>query len=114
DALRRRLGPLRTVRLTSGLAAIGYAAVLTAGLVPDRPVAVIVAVSGWALAGAGTALIWPIVIGTLAERGETAPKLSVVTMISYGGGLLGPALIGFLAAATSLPVAMLLPAGLAV
>lgn len=114
DALRRRLGPLRTVRLTSGLAAIGYAAVLTAGLVPGRPVAVIVAVSGWALAGAGTALIWPIVIGTLAERGETAQKLSVVTMISYGGGLLGPALIGFLAAAASLPVAMLLPAGLAV
>jgi hypothetical protein len=35
-------------------------------------------------------------------------------MISYGGGLLGPALIGFLAAAATLPLALLLPAGLAV
>lgn len=114
DALRRTLGPLHTVRLTSGLAAIGYAAVLASGLLPDRPIAVLIALVGWALAGAGTALIWPIVIGTLAERGETARRLSVVTMISYGGGLLGPALIGFLAAAGTLPLALLLPAGLAV
>ena len=113
DALRRTLGPLRTVRITGSLAVIGYAAVLISALLSGRPVAVVVALVGWALTGAGTALVWPIVIGTLAERGETSRRLSVVTMISYGGGLLGPALIGFLAASTSLPVALLLPAGLA-
>ncbi|WP_205814209.1 hypothetical protein [Microbacterium sp. K24] len=113
DALRLRLGPLRTVRVTSSLAVIGYAAVLISGLLPSRPLAVATALLGWALAGAGTALIWPIVIGTLAERGETARRLSVVTMIGYSGGLVGPALIGLLAAGLSLSLALLLPAALA-
>lgn len=113
DALRRAWGPLRTVRLTSCLAVVGYAAVLSSALLVPGPMSVGVALVGWGLVGAGTALVWPIVIGTLAERGETPRRLSLVTMISYGGGLLGPALIGFLAAIASLPVAMLLPAGLA-
>ncbi|WP_435742660.1 MFS transporter [Microbacterium sp. PMB16] len=113
DALRQAIGPLHTVRLTGTLAVIGYVAILISGLVPGTPIAVAVALFGWALAGAGTALVWPIVIGTLAERGESARRLSLVTMVSYGGGLLGPAMIGFLASAVSLPTAMLLPAGLA-
>lgn len=87
---------------------------LVSGLVPSAPNAVVTAVAGWALAGAGTALVWPIIIGTLATAGETPRHLAFVTMISYGGGLLGPALIGFLAQATSLSVALLLPATLAI
>lgn len=113
DALRRRLGPVRTVRLTSSVAVVGYALVLASGLVPTPVTAVVTAVVGWALAGAGTALVWPIIIGTLATAGETPRTLSLVTMISYGGGLLGPALIGFLAQATTLPIALALPAALA-
>jgi hypothetical protein len=37
----------------------------------------------------------------------------VVTTISYGSGLVGPALIGYVAARATLPVAFLVPAALA-
>lgn len=113
DSLRRRLGPVRTVRITSSVAVAGYALVLTAGVLPSTTAAIVVALAGWALAGAGTALVWPIIIGTLASAGATPRHLAFVTMISYGGGLLGPALIGFLAQATILAQALLLPAALA-
>ncbi|MFK3676642.1 hypothetical protein ACI2IP_02860 [Microbacterium sp. NPDC090218] len=113
DALRRRLGPVRTVRITMSVAVAGYALVLATGLVPTEPTVIVTAVIGWALAGAGSALVWPIVIGHLATAGETRRNLAFVTMISYGGGLLGPAVIGFLAQATSLSIALVLPAALA-
>lgn len=113
DSLRRRLGPVLTVRITSSVAVVGYALVLTSALLPTAPLAIATAIVGWALAGAGSALIWPIIIGTLATAGETRRTLAFVTMISYGGGLVGPAVIGVLAYASTLSIALMLPAALA-
>lgn len=115
DAARARLGAGRTVRLAGAVAAAGYGLVLLSGLITvDLPLQVGCAVTGWALAGAGMAIVWPVVISTLGAGGADASRLSTVTMISYGGGLVGPALIGHVADATSLSTALLIPAGLAV
>jgi MFS family permease len=111
DPLRTRAGAPRVVLITSLAAATGYAAVLLtpvlgAGGVP-------VALAGWMLAGAGMALIWPIVSSAVgAAFPGRAKGLAVVTTLSYGGGLIGPAVIGFVATRASLPVAMLIPASL--
>ena len=106
DAVRTRLGGPRTIRLAGGIATAGYALVLLSGALPS----VGVAMAGWVLAGAGMAMVWPIVVSALGAAGG---RLSAVTMISYGGGLLGPSVIGFVAAGTTLPVALLIPAALA-
>ncbi len=106
DAVRTRIGGPRTIRLAGGVATAGYALVLLSGVLPS----VGVAMAGWVLAGAGMAMVWPIVVSALGAAGG---RLSAVTMISYGGGLLGPSVIGFVAAGATLPVALLIPAVLA-
>ena len=73
-----------------------------------------VAAGGWALAGAGTALVWPIVIGSLGATRIDPRRLSVVTTIGYLGGFVGPVLVGGLAAGVGLAGAMALPAALTV
>jgi hypothetical protein len=111
DPLRTRAGAPRVVLITSLVSATGFGAVLLtpvlgAGRVP-------VALGGWMLAGAGMALIWPIVSSAVgAAFPGRAKGLAVVTTLSYGGGLIGPAVIGFVATRASLPVAMLIPAAL--
>jgi hypothetical protein len=115
DIFRARWGAGRTVRVAGAVAAAGYGlVVLSGGVMIDLPVQVGCAVTGWALAGAGMAIVWPVVISTLGSGGADASRLSLVTMISYGGGLIGPALIGHVADATSLSTALLIPAGLTV
>jgi hypothetical protein len=111
DAVRTRLGPATTIGLAGGTATAGYALVLLSGLLP-RDAGVGCALAGWTLAGAGVAVVWPIVTSTLGAAGG-ARRLSAVTTISYGGGLVGPALIGSVAASVTLPVALLIPAALA-
>ncbi|MFC0628210.1 MFS transporter [Kribbella deserti] len=111
DALRARFGAERTVRAGGGTASAGYALVLLAGLLPSAtPGRIAVAVTGWALAGAGMAVIWPVVVSTLGATAASGRRLSTVTAIGYGGGLAGPALIGHTAAATSLSTALVIPA----
>lgn len=107
DAVRTRLGGPVTIRLAGGVATAGYGLVLLSGALSS----VGVAMAGWVLAGAGMAMVWPIVVSALGAAGG---RLSAVTMISYGGGLLGPSVIGFVAAGATLPVALLIPAALAV
>jgi predicted MFS family arabinose efflux permease len=108
DAVRARLGAARTVRLAGLTASVGYAFVLTAPVL--GPARFAAALWGWLLTGAGTALVWPVVSSVIgaATRGA-ASRLSVVSAVSYAGALAGPALIGYAAAATSLPAAMALP-----
>ena len=108
DAVRARLGAARTVRLAGLIACVGYAFVLVAPLL--GPARFAAALWGWLLTGAGTALVWPVVSSVVAAatRGA-ARRLSVVSAVSYAGALAGPALIGYTAAATSLPAAMALP-----
>ncbi|MFC7218851.1 hypothetical protein ACFQLX_11830 [Streptomyces polyrhachis] len=107
DAVRPRLGPVRTLRLAGATATAGYALVLTAAGVPA-------ATAGWALAGAGMALVWPVVVSAAGTSPGGARTLSWVTTLATAGGLAGPALIGFTAEATTLTTALLLPAALAV
>lgn len=115
DAARSRLGAARTLRLSGGVATAGYGLVLLAGALPaDGSARIGCALTGWLLAGAGIAVVWPVVTSTLGAAGGSARQLSAVTTISYGGGLVAPALIGFVAARASLPVALLIPAVLVV
>ncbi len=115
DAVRARLGAATTVRLAGGTATVGYGLVLLAGALPAAAqTRVGCAIAGWALVGAGMAVVWPLVISQLGAAGAPARRLSLITTISYGGGLAGPALIGFVASRTTLPVALLIPAALAV
>jgi fucose permease len=113
DALRSRFDAAGTVRLAGSITTAGYALVLLAGLLPaSAPTRFACALTGWALAGAGTALVWPIVISELGALTGSARTLSLVTMISYGGGLVGPPLIGSVATTAGLPSALLIPAAL--
>ena len=57
--------------------------------------------------------MWPIVTSALGAADGAARRLSAATTISYGGGLVGPAVIGYVAARATLPVALLIPAALA-
>ncbi|GAA1501647.1 MFS transporter [Dactylosporangium maewongense] len=113
DAARSRLGVARTVRLAGCTATAGFGLVLLAGELPATASARIgCALTGWALSGAGIAVVWPVVTSTLGAAGGPARQLSTVTTISYGGGLVAPAIIGVVASHASLPIALLIPAAL--
>ncbi|NGN70283.1 MFS transporter [Streptomyces sp. A7024] len=119
DAIRARLGAPTTLRLAGMTATAGYALVLFAPVAAGGPgpAAVGWATAGWALVGAGAAVMWPVLAGAVgaavAGSGGGASRLSLVTTIGYGGGLAGPALIGYVAERTSLPAALSVPAVLA-
>lgn len=112
DPVRARLGPALTIRIAGGTATTGYGLVLLAGATQTPRVGT--AIVGWVLAGAGMAVVWPVVVSALGTSGASARRLSTVTTISYGGGLVGPALIGSVAGQAGLPTALLIPAALAV
>jgi MFS family permease len=114
DAVRARLGASTTLRLAGGAAAAGHGLVLASGALPaTTPTRVACATAGWALAGTGMAMVWPVVLSTLGAAGATGRRLSAATTVSYSGGLVGPALIGYVAARATLPVALVIPTGLA-
>ncbi|MFH9246225.1 MFS transporter [Streptomyces lydicus] len=60
---------------------------------------------GFAVAGLGLANIFPIAIARAGESGGAA-GVAVASTVGYGGMLLGPPAIGFLAEVWSLPVAL--------
>lgn len=102
DRLVAAVGWMRIVVGGALLAAAGF---VLATLVAS-PVA---AVAGFALVGIGCANIVPVMF-TLAGRQAAMPEslaIPAVTTLGYAGVLAGPALIGFLAQATSLATAFL-------
>jgi MFS family permease len=112
DRARRRLGPVRAMAAAGGTAVCGFLLVLLApslragGLACDF--------TGWAVAGLGLATVVPAVFSAVgALDGGVGRALSRVAMCGYAGELAGPAVIGPLAGATSLRVAMLVPGALA-
>ncbi|CAM5565254.1 hypothetical protein [Rhodanobacter lindaniclasticus] len=107
DRIVTRLGPVLTVRLGACVAAGGF---LLAALVAWPPAALI----GFALIGLGAANIVPVMFGAAGRLLGASPGISIatVTTLGYAGLLSGPALIGFLAQASSLPVALAAVAGL--
>ncbi|WP_066361435.1 MFS transporter [Herbidospora mongoliensis] len=113
DPLRARLGPARTMRFAGSVASTGYALVLAASFAGTGAVAC--AIAGWSLVGVGMATVVPVIfstVGAMASRPGRA--LSAVTTISFGGALIGPAVIGYVAEVESLGTALLIPAVFAV
>jgi predicted MFS family arabinose efflux permease len=106
DRIVSRLGPRRVLQVGGVCTAAGF---LIATLSPSVPVAVV----GYGLVGLGAANIVPVLFTAAGRHPVMPPSLAVaaITTIGYAGVLAGPALIGFVAQATSLPAAFL---GLAV
>lgn len=97
DRFIQRLGPAAVVRWGGALAAFGMAVVIAAGSAP-------VAILGFALVGAGYSCIFPCLVST-AARSVTMPSgaaIAAVATFGYGGFLLGPPAIGFVAELGSL------------
>ncbi|MEW2632896.1 MFS transporter [Streptomyces sp. NPDC048389] len=103
--LLERLGQTRTLVLGGATAAAGM---LLGALAPS----VWAALAGFAVAGLGLANIFPVAVG---RAGEIAGPggVAAASTLGYGGMLLGPPAIGFLADWFSLPVALTTVAALA-
>ncbi|GAA4906763.1 fucose permease [Stackebrandtia albiflava] len=113
DPIRGRLGSAKTLALAGAMAAAGYTLVLVSPWAGGAAVAV--ACLGWLLTGSGLATVVPVVFSAVGANGGSVGKaLSTVTAFGSAGLLIGPGVIGQLAEATSLPTALMVPAGLAV
>jgi MFS family permease len=101
DRLTGRFGLVGTAR-ACGLAAVaGVALVVVAPGVP-------VALAGFALAGLGISVMFPISMTAAAARGDRPAAINVAALALFasGAGLIGPALIGFVAEGAGLRVGM--------
>ncbi|WP_337182878.1 MFS transporter [Shinella sp.] len=99
DGVTRRVGHVRLVRAGGLVCALSVAILL----VTDSAAVSLVAL---ALCGFGVANMVPAVFASAGHVGGQAAgrAISIVTTMGYSGLLLGPALLGFLAQATSLVV----------
>lgn len=108
DHLIRTFGPVRTARTSGALACIG---VLTAASAQGLAQALL----GFGLMGLGYAVLFPLAFSRAAADTNTTPGRAIasVATLGYGGLLLGPPVIGFIAQYTSLRLALLVLAALA-
>jgi MFS family permease len=103
DPVVRRLGATRIVMIGGLCASAGLA---LATMVPTWQAALI----GYALVGAGCANIVPVCYSAVGRQKTMPENIAVpaITTLGYGGILLGPAAIGFVAHASSLDVAFVI------
>ncbi|MGO4909234.1 MFS transporter [Pseudorhodobacter sp. W20_MBD10_FR17] len=108
DHLIRKVGPIRTARTSGALACIGVLTVASAQGLPQ-------ALLGFGLMGLGYAVLFPLAFSRAAADTNTTPGRAIasVATLGYGGLLLGPPVIGFIAQYTSLRLALLILAALA-
>jgi hypothetical protein len=101
DWINQQIGPTRLLRGGSALAALALGSML----VIAHPVA---ALAGLVLVGIGVANGVPLLFSFAGAGGvETAgPSIAAVSSMGSLGFLVGPPFIGFLAEATSLPLAL--------
>ncbi|WP_299541579.1 MFS transporter [uncultured Streptomyces sp.] len=97
-ALLERLGQTRT--LVAG-GAIASAGMLLGALAPTVPLAL----AGFAVTGLGLANIFPVAVGRAGELAGPG-GVAAASTLGYGGMLLGPPVIGFLADGLTLPLAL--------
>lgn len=92
-----RFGPVTTVRASGVIAAIGLGITIVS---PTLPVALV----GFAITGIGYAVVMPLVFSRAARDPEmpSGPAIASVATLGYGGMLLGPPIIGFVAQLTGL------------
>jgi MFS family permease len=96
DRFTELLGPATLVRVCGAIAAVGLGVALAAA----QPV---VALAGFACAGAGFSIVFPLALSAAGRTaGPTGPALAAVTTAAYTGFLVGPPFIGFLAELTGL------------
>ncbi|MEU6714706.1 MFS transporter [Nonomuraea sp. NPDC046802] len=113
DPIRSRLGSVRTIQLAGLFATTGYVLVLASPAVGES-LRVVCAWTGWALTGVGLATVVPVLFSAVgAAGGRVGRALAMVTAFGYSGLLLGPAVLGYVAESSSLPVALIIPAVLA-
>jgi len=101
DRIVQALGRFRVVVCGALLAAAGFALAI-AVLSP------LAGVAGFALVGAGAANVVPVMFSAAGRQRGMPTHLAVaaVTTMGYAGVLLGPAALGFVAGASSLPAAL--------
>ncbi len=107
DPLAGRFGRPAVVRCGGLLATAGLALALGGGSAASG-------IAGFAVVGAGLAGLFPLALNAAAGDGDgdgtAAPALAAVSTTGYAGFIAGPALIGFVSDATSLPTAFALVA----
>jgi MFS family permease len=101
DRAVAHFGPVHTVRYGACVAAAGY---LMAALLASPWASLL----GFVLVGLGAANIVPVMFGAAGRLPGTSPGIAIatVTTLGYVGLLCGPALVGFMAHASSLPLAL--------
>ena len=103
DRLSARYGPVAIVRFGAAVAVVGFAIVVVSVALP-------LTLLGWALAGLGLAGGVPQVFSAAGNLGDgSARRLSLVVGIGYLAILAGPGVLGWLAEATNLSTALILP-----
>jgi fucose permease len=95
DAVRNRIGAVRTLRL-SGI--IGAAGLAGAAAAPTD----LVAIAAFAVAGLGVANMVPVIFSAAGNHPgmPSGTAMAAVTMVGYSGILVAPSTIGFVAAET--------------
>jgi predicted MFS family arabinose efflux permease len=101
DAVSDRFGAPAVARAGAALAAAG----LAVGLATATAVG---GLAGFALMGAGLAAVFPLTLRASGFIDPPGPALAAVSTIGYGGFLLGPPLIGMIAAGIGLRAALAL------
>lgn len=106
DKLVQYYGPEKIVLWGSSIAAAG---IMIAVLLPWQATTI----AGFLLTGIGAANIVPVLFSAAGHSDKSSPELALaaVTTLGYAGQLAGPALIGFVAELTNLPVALGMLAG---
>jgi MFS family permease len=97
DRVIRRLGAVSTARLSGALAAAGIAAVILGPSIEA-------VLAGFAVLGLGYAVVAPVTFSRAAADPQVPPGQAIasVATLNYGGMMVGPPLIGFIAEGTSL------------
>ncbi len=108
DRMVTFFGPVTMARVSGVLAASGLALSVTFATLPT-------ALAGFVLMGLGYAAVFPLAFSRAAIDEHVPPgqAIAAVATLGYGGLLLGPPAIGFIAEATSLRLAFAMLAGLA-
>ena len=102
DAVVRRLGAVRAVRLGGIVATAGGVLVVVA----RTPLP---AIAGFALLGIGIAVVVPLCFAAAGRTGDSPSRsIAGVATVTYTSGLLAPATIGWVAQGTSLSVSFAL------
>jgi hypothetical protein len=101
DLLRARMGSIALVRWSACLAAAG----IVVALLASWPV---LAILGFAAVGLGLANLVPVLFGAAGRIPGQTPGAAIASLatIGYAGFLVGPPVIGFVADATSLALAL--------